>query len=148
MDLPPRRPAARGAKLAGDEGLEHDVRVLALDLAEPPLVAEQAEDGAVVPAGQYLYSTLPGQGANAVGVGAPGQRVIEVGEFGAGAELVLEPVQDHVELQRADGGEHRSLIAAQVRSQDLDHALGVQLLDPAPELLLLARLLAADHREV
>ena len=122
--------------------------MFALDLAEPPLVAEQREQGAVVAAGQHLDPALPGQRAGAFGVGAPGQAVIEVVEFGAGAELVLEPVQDHVELQRADGGEHRSLVAAQVGGEDLDDALGVQLLDPAPELLLLARFLAAHHREV
>ena len=61
---------------------------------------------------------------------------------------MLEPVQDHVELQRPDRGQHGGLVAAQVGGQDLDDALGVQLLDAAAELLGLAAVLAAHHREV
>jgi hypothetical protein len=38
-------------------------------------------------------------------------------------------VQHDVVLQRADRGQHRSLIAAQVGGQHLDDALGVELLD-------------------
>jgi hypothetical protein len=61
---------------------------------------------------------------------------------------VLRPVQHHVELQRADRGQHRGLIAAQVGGEDLDDAFGVQLLDPAPELLVPAGFHAAHHREM
>ena len=46
--------------------------MLALDLGEPPLVAEQGEQGAVVAAGQHLHRALAGQRAGAVGVGPPG----------------------------------------------------------------------------
>src|SRR5580692_9180077 len=130
-----------GSAFSGDQRLKQDVGVLALYLAEPPLVAEQREQGAVVAAGQHLRSALPGQDPGALGVGAPGQRVVQVVQVRAGAELVLEPVQHHVVLQRADRGQYRSLVAAQVGGQHLDDALGVELLDPAPELLLLARFL-------
>ena len=139
---------SRARTLAGDQRLEQDARVLALDLGEPPLVAEQGEQGAVVTAGQHLHRALPGQRAGAVGVDAPGHRVVEVVEVGPGAELVLEPVQHHVELQRPDGSQHRGLVAAQVRGEHLDDALGVELLDATAELLGLARLLAAHHGEV
>ena len=83
-------------------------------LAEPPFIAEQRQQGAIVAPGQHLGGALPGQGPRSVGVGPPGQRVVEVVEVCAGAELVLEPVQYHVELQRAHRGQHRSLVAAQV----------------------------------
>jgi hypothetical protein len=61
---------------------------------------------------------------------------------------VLEPVQHHVELQRSHRGEHRRLVAAQVRRQDLHHALGVELVDAPPELLVLPGVLASHHGEV
>ena len=76
--------------------------MLPLHLAEPPLVAGQREQGTVVAAGQHLCAPLAGQHPGALGVSAAGQRVVQVVECGPGAELVLQPVQDHVELQRAD----------------------------------------------
>ena len=55
-----------------------------------------------------------------------------------GPELGLHPGRDHLELHRPDGGEHRRLVAAQVRAQHLDDALLVELLDAAAELLVAA----------
>ena len=56
---------------------------------------------------------------------------------------MLHPVLGHLELHRADDGEHRRLVAAAVRAQHLDDALGVQLLDAAAELLVLGGVPAA-----
>ena len=82
-------------------------------------------------------------------VGAPGDRVAEVAPAVTGARNSIgSRVGDHLELQRPHRGQHRSLVAAQVGGQDLDHALAVELLDAAAELLERARVGAADHREV
>src|SRR5258707_1226036 len=45
---------AQPASSASDKGLEQDVRMLALDLGEPPLVTEQGKQRSVVAAGQHL----------------------------------------------------------------------------------------------
>ena len=59
--------------------------MLPLHLAEPPLVAEQREQGAVVAAGQHLGAAEPRELPGAVGVGPPGLGVVQVVESGAGA---------------------------------------------------------------
>ena len=67
-----------GSALVGDQGFERDLGVLPLQLGQPPLVAEQREQGAVVTASQHLGGALPGQRPGALGVGPPGQRVVQV----------------------------------------------------------------------
>ena len=58
-----------------------------------------------------------------------------------GAELVLEAVDRHLELHRADGREHRRLVTEVGVSQHLHHALLVELGDAAAELLEATRVL-------
>src|ERR1700733_9286956 len=92
--------SAPSSALAGDQLLEHDAGFLALNLAQAPLVAEQRGQGAVVAAVQDLGRPLARQGLRAFGVGPPGHRVVQVIQIGPGTELVLQPVQHHVELER------------------------------------------------
>ena len=93
-------------------------------------------------------SRWPASSCGARGVGAPGQRVVEVVQPDRCAELVGHPVLHHLELHRPDRGEHRRLVAAQVRAQHLHDALGVELLDAPAELLEPAASRAAGHGEV
>ena len=47
-----------GSAFAGDQGLEQDLWVLPPQLAEPPLVAEQRQQSAIVAPGQHLGGAL------------------------------------------------------------------------------------------
>ena len=91
---------------------------------------------------------LPARAAAPVGVGAPGDLVVEAREADRRVELVGHPVLDDLELHRADGGEDRVLVAAQVGAQHLHHALLVELLDAASELLVAADVAGAGGDEV
>jgi hypothetical protein len=61
---------------------------------------------------------------------------------------VRHPFLDDLELHRPDGTEHGGLVAAQLGAHDLDDALVVELVDPTPELLVLARVRRTHHPEV
>ena len=81
-------------------------------------------------------------------VGAPSHAPRGGAQLGGRAELVLEPVDGHLELHRADRREHRRLIAEVGVAQHLHHALLVELRDAAPELLEPARVPHPGHLEV
>ena len=134
------------SRRVGDERLEHQVGVVALDALQPPAVGEQRQERPVG-AGQHLDAVrreLERGGVRCVG--APGDRVGEAlaGEMGAPNSCSMRCVGD-LELHRADGSEHRSLVAAPVRAQHLDDALLVELVDAAPELLVARRVLGAGR---
>ncbi|GAB3795888.1 hypothetical protein GCM10027605_02700 [Micromonospora zhanjiangensis] len=56
-------------------------------------------------------------------------------QLGGHTELGVEASDGDLELHGADGGENGGLVAAPVGAQDLDDALGVELLDAATEAL-------------
>ena len=64
------------------------------------------------------------------------------------AELVLEPMGGHLELHRADRGQHRGLVTEVLVAQHLHHALLVELGDAATELLEPTGVLHASDDEV
>ncbi len=122
----------------------------ALEGVQLPLVGEQGQQHAVRAAGEHLAADQAGfgQGGGAVGVSDPGHAVGELVEGDRGRELVLHPVQDHIELHRADRGHDRRLVATPVGDQHLDHAFLVELGDALAELLGPADVLGPCHREV
>ena len=81
-------------------------------------------------------------------VGPAGDAVGRRAELDRRAELVLQPVDGHLELHRADGGEHRGLVAEVRVAQHLHHALLVELGDAPAELLEPAGVPHAGDREV
>ena len=82
------------------------------------------------------------------GVGAAGHLVAGRAQLDRRPELVLEPPGGHLELQPADRGQHRGLVAQVGVAQHLHHALLVELGDAPAELLEAARVAHPDRREV
>ena len=68
-------------------------------------------------------------------VGAPDRLVAGGEDLGRGVELAGQAVAEHLELQRADGGEDRRRVAGVGVAQHLHDAFLVELLETAAELL-------------
>jgi hypothetical protein len=81
----------------------------------------------------------------ALAVGAASQLIRQLCHPDVHTEVMGHPLFDDLELHRADRAEHGGLVAAELRAHDLDDTLVVELLDPAPELLVFAGVRPTGH---
>ena len=120
--------------------------IVPLHVFEAPLRREHREQDAVG-SGEHLDGRLLGQHLDIGGIGGAGHRVGQRLQLDRRAESRCHPVAATSNCIGPDRGEDRGLVAASVRAQHLDHALLVELVDAALELLVPRGILGPGDRK-